>query len=187
MLVPFKENGIIDVVKEKKLAKIRVQTLSILLCKDGQDFIEDDVPVKICYELQNSDTYCKKIMDSKTRALKKYKPNKISNKDFDILKNCVDNYWDSYFNQNFLSFALKDFCLAYLKYKTLKAFVNYEIITKQIDFDLQGLYDSVHMFRFSSRLIVDLFLPSTFEILLIESPFVIPHSMISRSIVLRCL
>lgn len=135
VLVPFKENGIIDVVKEKKLAKIRVQTLSILLCKDGQDFIEDYVPVKICYELQNSDTYCKKIMDSKTRALKKYKPNKISNKDFDILKNCVDNYWDSYFNQNFLSFALKDFCLAYLKYKTLKAFVNYEIITKQIDFD----------------------------------------------------
>ena len=50
---------------------------------------------------------------------------------------------------------------------------------------LYKLYDSVHVFRFSSRLIVDLFRPSPFEILLIESPFAIPHSMISLSIVLR--
>ena len=133
VLVPFKENGIIDVEKEKKLAKNRVQTLSILLCKDGQDFIENYVPVKICYELQELNTYCKD-METKKKALKKSKFNIISDENFDILNNCVDNYWDSFFKQNFSSFALKDFCLAYLKYKTLKAFVNYEVITKQIDF-----------------------------------------------------
>lgn len=133
VLVPFKENGIIDVEKEKKLAKIRVQTLSILLCKDGQDFIEDYVPDRICYELQNLNSYCKK-METKTEELTKFKSYNISDKDFDLLKNSIDNYWDLFFKQNFSTFMLKDYCIAYLKYKTLKSLVNYEVITKQIDF-----------------------------------------------------
>ena len=161
VLVPFKENGIIDVGKEKKLAKIRVQTLSILLCKDGQDFIEDYVPDRIEYQLKDKDFFkkykykdgSKTIVDysayikdriktlqenlaKQNREKKKNNiPISISKENFKELNTVINTYWDKFFSSEFNDFPLKEYCNEYLKYKTLKILLNYEVITKQIDFD----------------------------------------------------
>lgn len=60
VLVPYRSNGNIEHTRERKLAEKRVQTLSLLLCKedtDNNNFIEDYIPYEITYQLKTKEFY----------------------------------------------------------------------------------------------------------------------------------
>lgn len=162
VLVPYRSYGNIEIERERKLAEKRVQTLSILLYKDKQtDFIENYLPYKIDFELKtpeyykNHDEYqfnsygederiidYKKTIDNKIENLKLFyidinenNNNKalLSVSDFEKLNECITDYWKEYFN-NCKEEIYNYYCKLYLQYKTLKSIVNYETITRLVDF-----------------------------------------------------
>ena len=162
VLVPYRSNGDIEIERERKLAEKRVQTLSLLLCKDKQtDFIENYLPYKIDFELKTPEYYekheeyqfnsygederiidYKKTIDNKIENLKLFyidinenNNNKalLSVSDFEKLNECITDYWNEYFN-NCKEEIYNYYCKLYLQYKTLKSVVNYETITRLVDF-----------------------------------------------------
>ncbi len=52
---------------------------------------------------------------------------------FELLKNCIDDYWNKKFEDE-KEEIYSYYCKLYLQYKTLKSIVNYETITKLVDF-----------------------------------------------------
>lgn len=150
VLVPFKENGtIIDVEREKQLAKTRVQTLSILLYKNGNDFIENYVPHKIIYRLKDEEyfkehkyfqsqkitNYSEYIKDKITKLKKQFREHSAY-ENFDKIKKEIEDYWESCFETNkneFVDCNINNYAKEYLKYKTLKICLNYEVISRMID------------------------------------------------------
>lgn len=138
VLVPFRDNGNIDIVKENRLAEKRVQILSLLLYKDKQrDFIENYIPYKIDYKLKNFEEYKKNLDDKIKKLNQNFKFTKIYNKtNIGALKTEIKNYWSNYFSKGKdSSIAFSNHIKEYAIYKTLKSCLNYESISKQVNFD----------------------------------------------------
>lgn len=158
VLVPYRSNGNIDHTRENKLAEKRVQTLSLLLYKENNNFIEDYIPYEITYQLKTKNFYkeheeylsnssYKRISDYQScinykigQLQENLRYNNIYNKanDIDILitdelyikiRKIVYNFWNEYFKKE-KNYIFKNYCKPYLKYKTIKAILNYESITK---------------------------------------------------------
>ncbi len=153
VLVPYRLNGDIEMSREKKLAEKRVQTLSLLAYKDEADFIENYIPYKIVYSIQDLKTY-KKNIEEKTDELCKshyttfYKqyPKKYQIY-YDYIATNINRFWKDYFTKNFTNFRLKEYCQEYLIYKTIKVFLNYESIFNTLELEKYNgninFYDSI--------------------------------------------
>ena len=111
VLVPFRDDGNIDIVKENRLAEKRVQILSLLLYKDKQrDFIENYIPYKIDYKLKNFEEYKKNLNNKINKLNQNFKFTQIYNevnkkgniKNINILgalKTEIESYWSNYFSK----------------------------------------------------------------------------------------
>ncbi|MBO4438810.1 MAG: AAA family ATPase [Spirochaetaceae bacterium] len=141
VLVPYRINGDIEMEREKKLAEKRVQTLSILLFKDGNDFIENFIPYKFLYKLKDL-KYYKEIIAEKIDDLCHSKYTTLYLQDqkqypirFNYICSYLRVYWTAFFDSNYKDFSLKEYCKEYLIYKTLKVFLNYESVSNTLRFN----------------------------------------------------
>lgn len=78
VLVPYRSDGNIDIDREQKLAEKRVQTLSLLMYKFGnqnkKEFIENYLPAKIQYKLKTPNFFNdQEIYNEKGLLIKNYK------------------------------------------------------------------------------------------------------------------
>ena len=164
VLVPYKNGGNIETRKEKELAEKRVFTVSLLLYKKSKEFIENYIPTEISFTLKDkkyyeknnfyTDEYIKidsyeKLIDNKIEKLKSYnsnlniyneeqnKPILIPDNEYDNLKCAIENYWNNYIDEHpeYLKFTWLNQWKKYLIYKTLKTCTNYEVISKELNFN----------------------------------------------------
>lgn len=146
VLVPFKDENMIDIGKETKLAAERVTTLSLQLLLNKSSFIEDYEPEYIYYKLINRKNYAEKLKEKLNDSYKYYLNRKekegtnINNKKFLISK--VENIIDTLYSssktiwENLLSFddfknTIKQYILDYLSYKSIKTIFNYQHFWKE--------------------------------------------------------
>lgn len=167
VLIPFRDEGNIELLREKLIADKRVQTAALLVYKSNlKDFIEGYFPYKITYKFINepvsdmsgitSEGPYRRKKYLKLKEFYEYHENtiyikkkcfelKIDSEDlFDRIESKVGTYWKDFFEKKYNTFQFKEECLIYLKYKTIKSIINYEIMFNELDFsNLEGSICSI--------------------------------------------
>ena len=146
VLVPFKDENMIDIGKESKLAAERVATLSLQLKLNKSYFIEDYEPEYIYYKLQYRKNYSENLKDKLNDSYKYYLNKKekqginINNKKqllcdvenkIDILYESSKKIWDNLLDFDGFKVSVKQYILDYLSYKSIKTIFNYQHFWKE--------------------------------------------------------
>lgn len=135
VLTPFRENGQIDVNNENKLAKQRIEVLSLMFHSQGKEFLDEYVPKT--YNVRFNPSY-KEQKQSKLHE----KPIKSEIESSQItLINSIEPLWESLLLKELgIEFKPTDskrdeIVLFYLAYKTLKICATYPVYREKTNFD----------------------------------------------------
>lgn len=159
VLVPFKDDNIIDIGKESKLAAERVSTLSLLLQLNKSTLIENYEPEGIHYFLPLNKNYAVKLKMKLYDSYNYYYRNKLNddelseantkkihthlNKINDLINSLFiisRNLWKSLLDLTSLRDDVSEYLLDYLSYKSIKITFNYQYFWKKY-FDNSCIYE----------------------------------------------
>lgn len=134
VLLPYRDNDVININKEKELAEDRIKNLSLLLAISGNELIKGYLPDRIKYQIKNPKTYQQQL---KEKVLKKYKENHEwnNNEKLDVIINKyfdeLSKLWKSKIKNLYTDEIFKN-ALTYLCYKTIKICFTYDSYRKKL-------------------------------------------------------
>lgn len=155
VLLPYRNDDVIDINKENRLAEERIKNLSLLLAISDNELIDGYLPYKIIYKLKSPNNYKSEIKKRILGIFKENHPWKSKDSAIRTINNYIQilsSLWKSKLpeckNKNVYSNALY-----YLSYKTIKICFTYtsynKILTKGNIFEYLDILSGIDSDIFS--------------------------------------
>lgn len=135
VLLPYRDNDVINVNRENELAEDRIKNLSLLLAISGNELIKGYLPYQIRYRNKNANAYKRELKEKIFEKFKDYhefenKKRAIDRIDKYIIK--LSEFWKKIISDSYPA-EIRENALTYLCYKTIKIYFTYDSYRKIIN------------------------------------------------------
>ena len=143
VLLPYRNNDVININKENKLAEDRIKNLSLLLAISENELIKGYLPYQIRYRNKNINAYKKELKEKIFEKFKDYHEFENKKKAMDRIDKYIiklSDFWKEIITDNHPE-EIRENALTYLCYKTIKIYFTYDSYRKIIS--NKTLFDSL--------------------------------------------